>query len=831
MFFIHCQRVVCRFLTISGLVSSQILFLETVLADVAISQIVPDRTLPIPSQITINENIHTIEGGTQIGNNLFHSFESFSVSTGSEVFFNNNAAIENILARVTGRNLSNIDGLIRANGSANLLLINPNGLQFGSNARLDIGGSFLSSSADSIELSDGSFYSAVDPQAPSLLTVNVPVGLQLGENAGTIRVEGNGHGFAVESILSNPVDRSGANPGLQVRSGNTLALVGGEIDLLGGILRAPEGQVALGSANGEVSIVPSSHGWEFGYEGTQQFQDIRLSEQATVDVSGLGMGSIQLVGRQVRITEGSIGLIQNQGSEPSGNLSVNASELLQVTGTNSDGDFRSLLVNDALEDGAGGQIEIVTRRLVVSEAGGISAKTLGSARSGDISIRASESVEVSGYTNPNAVGSIFTITFGEGNAGNLTVDTQRLTILGGAVGITTGTLDAGNAGNLTINASESVTVSGVLPEVFLPAALTSSTFGTGNAGQLTINTSRLTVGDGAVLATSTGGGGSSGSVTINASDRVEVRGRGESGSLPARIESAGVIEAEAVRQALGLPDFPSGDAGALTINTSQLVIADGGQISVGNQGTGIAGLLDLSTDSILLLDTEGGITAATVSGEGGNIEISTDFLQLRRDSQITTEARNRGNGGNITIDTRNLVIREGSQINANAFEGDGGNINISAEGFFLSPNSDIIASSQFGLDGVVAIAQPKIDTSSSLVQLNSEPIDPNLQVVSACQVASENTFIVSGNGGLPPDPTDLLRSQTIWVDMRFSEISNSDLSDEYLSNEEEHEGNSSEFPRVAIVEATGWRHHENGTTELIAERASSSWRNPVPCHN
>lgn len=132
--------------------------------------------------------------GQTVGNNLFHSFGKFNLDTNEAAIFQSSDDIQNVLSRVTGGSASSIDGLIRTLGKdVNLFLINPNGIVFGDNARLDISGSFVASTVDSFVFGDGIEFSATNPQAAPLLEIDLTPGLQYGKNhpSRTIKNTGN----------------------------------------------------------------------------------------------------------------------------------------------------------------------------------------------------------------------------------------------------------------------------------------------------------------------------------------------------------------------------------------------------------------------------------------------------------------------------------------------------------------------------------------------------------------------------------------------------------------------------------------------------------------
>lgn len=918
------QRQPCRAI---GFVGSFFLSLFS-LGQIAQAQILPDGTLPNNTIVNSNGNASVIEGGTTVGGNLFHSFQEFSVLTGNQALFNNALDIQNILSRVTGLKTSNIDGLIQANGTANLFFINPSGIVFGPNAQLNIGGSFIGSTANSITLADGNEFSAINPQAPPLLTINVPVGLQFGSTPGTI---------VNQSQASN-------NAGLQVLPGRTLALIGGDVILNGGNLTAAQGQIELGSvaSSGRVNLTPTSTNLTFDYHNISNFGNIQITDRAAVNANGLGGGTIRLRGGQVSLTQesklvaetfgdfngGGIDIQANQfnlqqgafvststfGSGAGGDLTINA-DIVELTGTTPlkiagellMGTFNPLNLSDGLfslsaGSGKAGEITINARQLQienganlftpallsgdggnltvnVSELAQLSngsllfAGTAGTGNAGDITITAkqlrvlegtslsttpggtsggqggninvtAEWVELRGTPDGALVpGGLFTTTLGAGDAGDLTVTANQLLVADGAQ-ISTSSSGQGRGGNLTVTA-DTVELDGKSPDGrFLGGLLASSSLltvpgqqGDSPAGNLTVNTRRLSVSNGAQITAATGNAGTAGTLKVNASESVVVSGFATNVDPSVEAVSFGVIGDGIVPSAIETNTRGTGNAGDLTIQTRQLTVRDGAEVGVRSTSTGSAGNLNVTADSIEL-NEEGTLSAVNVSGSRGgniNLQVRNDII-LRDRSQITTRAGTEqtggGDGGNITIDTGLLTVLENSSINANAFQGSGGNIRITTRGIFIFPDSSITASSTLGVNGVVEINQLGVDPSQGLAQLPENVSNPSDRIITDCAADRGSSLVMTGRGGLPEDPTETLRGQTVWRDLRPVAVTQSSQprGTRALGTRGETAIANSQ---VQLVEAQSWAINAQGQVELVAyqpeQTPTTPWSRPRNC--
>jgi filamentous hemagglutinin family protein len=438
----------------------------------AFAQITPDSTLGNQnslvrpySQIPSPGNVE-IKGGATWGANLFHSFKEFNVREGERAYFYSpGSEIKNILARVTGGNPSEILGLLGMSGNSNpnLFLINPNGIIFGQKAQLQVRGSFVATTANAIQFGNQGFFSASTPDVPPVLTVNPSALLFNQIGAGSI---------INKSVALNQrnrvIDGKSTVEGLRVTDGNSLLLVGGNVELQGGV-HALGGRVELGglAGTGTVGLDKNLH---LTFPDGVARADVSLSNGAIVSATGVSAtgtgGVIEVQGRRITITDGSQIKTQTIEFGQPGSLVVTASDSVELSGTSADGQLFSALLSQTFGSEPAGDLTIKTGKLIVQDGAQVSADTFSQGHGGKLTVLASDSVELSGKStladgrevqsglfsvasDPNKTGNI-------GNGGDLTIQTGRLIVRNGAgVAVTRQVSDSGNerkAGNLEIAA-------------------------------------------------------------------------------------------------------------------------------------------------------------------------------------------------------------------------------------------------------------------------------------------------------------------------------------------------------------------------------------------
>ncbi|MCU0548035.1 MAG: filamentous hemagglutinin N-terminal domain-containing protein [Leptolyngbya sp. Prado105] len=793
----------------------------------ALAQIVPDTTLGsersqfVPSSGAIPS---LIQGGAIRGTNLFHSFSEFNINTGQRLYFANPTAIQNIFTRVTGGTASTISGVLGVEGAANLFLLNPNGVLFNQGAGLDLRGSFVSSTANGIRFGDRGVFGTTDPQAPALLNVAPSALLYTQFPRGAITV------------------RTPPFQGLQLDQGQSLLLVGGNVLFENGGVVASGGRLEVGGLSGVGEIGLSS---DFRLSFPQNVAQADIVMQARSRIEGGDGGQIILTGRNLLLDA------QNSGSDwaqifvtsqtQSGSITLNAQERIEIVGD------RAI---DAINSGAinAGNLTLNARSLIVRDGGSFRALTLGTGQGANITINATDSVEVFG-TVPDGQPGFGGSTQGAGRTGDLTINTNRLSIRRGGVIANSALGSSGNAGNLTVNADTVEVIGTEFNTDAYFSILRTETFSQGNAGDLTINARRFSLRDGGLVSSRVfqGATGRGGTLTVNASESVEVAGTTQNlpfvvpSLLTAQTEStgdAGTLRistnrlsirdgAEVSAQAIARGANPVGAAGDLLVNADSVFLRNRSSLSVSSP-TGNAGTLEITARQVVVDQSR--LTAVTGLNQGTGAEISLrglDTLVLRRGSQINASANNRAQGGNIRINANAIVAvpSENSDIRANAFQGRGGNVTISTQGRFgIEPaaapttRSDITASSELGVQGDISITQPDVQPAQGLLELPADLIDASSQIAQVCRRGligrSISRFVVSGRGSAPPNPLGSL-SGTVPIPLAsLDSLTTSTLPKTQLARN--------------IIEAQGWIRNERNEIILVSN-ADASMLNPAHC--
>lgn len=625
---------------------------------IAFAQIIPDTTLGTENSTvtSISSTVDQINGGATRGANLFHSLLEFNVNEGRTVRFTNPAGIENILTRVTGTNPSNIFGTLGVSGgNANLFLINPNGINFGRNASLNLGGSFVATTANAIEFGTQGFFSAFAPNVPPLLTVN-PSAFFFNQIATAPIIN--------QSVARNPNLPSIRN-GIRVPNGKSLLLVGGNVILNGGIVRANGGRVELGGLAGVGSVGLSVNGDDLrlSFPVGVPLADVTLDNSALVNVNVLtvGSGSLAINARNLSLLGESwlnagIPPESRSANTQAGNIEINATGTITLTD-------KSTILNPIEGVGKGGDLNITTGSLTLMNGARINNGTFGQGDAGSLNITARDTISLDNSVISNRIG-IPTDATTVGNGGDINITTVALTLTNNTA-IDATLAGQGNLGNVNITARDTVS---------LNASRISNTvlvWGKGNAGNINITTGSLTLTNDAFFTLNTLGQGNAGNVNIYARDTVSLEGFNLSGGILTGVGRTGV-----------------GKGGDINITTGSLFVTNGANLASSTNGQGDAGNVNIHARDTVAFDgfSPKGRSSLALSnvgengvGKGGDINITTRTLAVTNGALLSANTFGQGDGGNIIINANTVLALNGGQIITTSFgSSKAGNIIVNA---------------------------------------------------------------------------------------------------------------------------------------------------------
>ncbi|MFB2969235.1 filamentous hemagglutinin N-terminal domain-containing protein [Aerosakkonema sp. BLCC-F183] len=737
---------------------------------VTMAQIVPDSSLPVNSVVTPNGDTNTITGGTRAGENLFHSFQQFSIPTNGTAFFDNPVDIRNIITRVTGSSISRIDGLLQTNpnGVANFFFLNPNGIIFGPNARLDINGSFLASVARSIKFADGSELGTNVGQTPALLTVSVPIGLQFGQNSGSITVQGKGGApdVAFKSFESD------LNP-LEVKPGNTLALVGGQVQLDGGILQAPGGRVELGAiASGTVTLNPDfslSFPDPTTSETPIEFSDILITNGSGINVISNQGGSITINARNIDILGNSAagnlltgGTTGNSGvaKDRSGDISLNATGTITISasrienninfGSTGDGGsinikgsgsliMKDLAQIDASNNGEGDAGNIIVQVDNVNiDKSRISSSNYGGGKAGFVEIYAGERINIAdtnissdAYANDNAnntsvrggeSGYIFIIARNSMAIANTKIKAENYS------GIAETNPSSSNNHEENFEQPGFIYMFAGSISLSNEVLLSTQTFGKGTGGNIVIFSDSFSLTGGSRLEATTSGSGNAGNIFVVSNDSLTISGISPFQVIENSVQggkSSGLFTD--TNESI---EGNSGNGGNIEIQTGNLTISDGGVLSSRSKSNGNGGNINIFANNSVTITGGGQILTITYNtGTAGNININADdsvnisgfdpsyFDRVNKAQEILQDRKAAKN----SFDTNG----EASSLQASTFgEGEAGNVIVDAGNTVTLADSSSINSSSSGKGeaGSVSVkASDTISIANSSIYTGSSP--------------------------------------------------------------------------------------------------------------
>jgi large exoprotein involved in heme utilization and adhesion len=369
--------------------------------------------------------------------------------------------------------------------------------------------------------------------------------------------------------------------------------------------------------------------------------------------------------------------------------------------------------------GEGGNLELETGLLKLKEGAFLTAATEGQGQGGNLNIRTTDTITLSGLSREGYSSVIDANAYGKmenaGHGGTITLEARQLHLTDGAL-IGAITYGSGQGSNINFKIAESVSVTLSGEDDYQTSSIEASTLSSGEGGSIVLEANQLILKEGARLVANSEGTGRGGNIKIQVSDLVKFEGLDSYGS-------AAYVQANSNGKMAN-----AGDAGTVELTAGRLHLSDGAQIGTSTFGPGQGGRLDVEVAKEAILSgqdnqgyrtglftssqsttdnpSHGGILVLKVGdlhitdkaeiyattwggGKGGNIDIQAQSINLASEGRISAYSKAKGDAGQITLTIGDRLQMQEGQIETSAKKADGGNITLTAPNYVYLIDSKI----------------------------------------------------------------------------------------------------------------------------------------------
>jgi len=677
-----------------------------------------------------------------------------------------------------------------------------------------------------LQVPEGMTLSLVGGNAPGSTTPGVAIGALDGSSPGYLLAPAgrvnlvsvasageatfDGKGFNVDGFPQLGTVYIGRGSGADVFNTGASIVDAKEIFIRGGRLEINDGVLVPGGFAFELSFL-------VGLSSPPKGGEVNIKVTDDVTMTGTFFDGLTFTAPGIFIYNGDFFNVSPEAKVPDVNITAGS---VSISG------FASIWTN-RVAPGEPGNVVINTNTLNVSSGGSVIMFNSFAGPGGNMIINAKD-VNISGNGSPSPVEfeglgaqgvvSIVRLVTGStapelitADSGNITINASNSLNVTGLAGITTDSRVFGGAGAITINAGD-IFLSGT--GQFESGAIASQSAFAGDAGNVTINAARtITIKDGFRISSTALGSGDAGDVNVTAGQSItlsnagRILGRTNQPSDAAMDGLYGEVFLQTVtgpnglRAEMGDPDatmmeinaylqqrgdiqilnldLTPGEGGKVFIMTPVLALNSGGSIETstgweGNAGQILANVGALavnggsfisSSSGIVLRNPDGTMIGAVVGpGNAGSVDLTANdtITVTGAGSIISTSTFGDGKGGNVALNAGNKVtISDGGAVRADSGgmlggsvvsgKGVGGDITITAGNEIVLNNGQITTQTLTANGGNITLLAPHLvqlqDSIISTSVQGSDGIGGNILIDPQFVLVNNSSIIANAFGG------------------------------------------------------------------------------------